>query len=406
MKTTVVNTATTGRIGPRTAVAGASTWIDRWILRRIQQTIAAAPIRVVLWDGFELLPDPGPPIATIEFRNRRALLRWLWDPHLNFGETYMFGDVEIRGDLFQLLDAGYRALTTTLRPWSRFQRPNSVRAARDNVHRHYDLGNDFYRQWLDSQMVYTCAYFPTPDCTLEAAQIAKMDRICRKLALTPGERVLEAGSGWGSLAVFMAKHCGVTVTALNVSKEQIAYARRRAAAEGLADRIDFVEADYREVSGRYDAFVSVGMLEHVGRADYSTLGGVIDRSLTPDGRGLLHFIGRNEPAPLNPWIRKRIFPGAYTPALREVFERVLEPYRLSVVDVENLRLHYAKTLEHWRRRFEGASGEVERMFDRTFVRAWRLYLAGAQAGFSTGSMQLFQVTFARGRTNRIPWTRA
>jgi cyclopropane-fatty-acyl-phospholipid synthase len=379
--------------------------MDRWILRHIQHTIAAAPIRFVLWDGFEILPDAAPPVATIEFRNRRALLSWLWDAHLNFGETYMFGDVDIRGDLFQLLDAGYRALTTSERPWSRLQRPNSLRAARDNVHRHYDLGNDFYRLWLDRQMVYTCAYFPAPDCTLEEAQMAKMDRICRKLALTPGERVLEAGSGWGSLAVFMAKHCGVTVTALNISKEQIAYARRRAAMEGLADRIEFLEADYRDVRGQFDAFVSVGMLEHVGRAHYSRLGDVIDRSLTPDGRGLLHFIGRNRPAPLNPWIRKRIFPGAYTPALREVFARVLEPYRLAVMDVENLRLHYAKTLEHWRLRFEAASGEVERMFDETFVRAWRLYLAGAQAGFSTGSMQLFQVTFARGRTNRIPWTR-
>jgi cyclopropane-fatty-acyl-phospholipid synthase len=159
------------------------------------------------------------------------------------------------------------------------------------------------------------------------------------------------------------------------------------------------------VHGRYDAFVSIGMLEHVGPAAYGALGNVINRSLTARGRGLLHFIGRNQRAPLNPWIQKRIFPGAWTPVLREVFEHVLEPHELSVLDVENLRLHYAKTLEHWRARFESAAPEVEEMFDETFVRAWRLYLAGSQAAFSTGSMQLFQVLFARGTMNDIAWIR-
>jgi cyclopropane-fatty-acyl-phospholipid synthase len=153
-------------------------------------------------------------------------------------------------------------------------------------------------------------------------------------------------------------------------------------------------------------FVSVGMLEHVGLADYGTLGGVIGRVLTERGRGLLHFIGRNKPAPLNPWIQKRIFPGAYPPTLGEVFERVLEPQNLSVLDVENLRLHYGKTLEHWHQRFNDAAPRVAGMFDETFVRAWQLYLAGSRAAFTTGFMQLFQVVFARGASNAIPWTRA
>jgi cyclopropane-fatty-acyl-phospholipid synthase len=273
------------------------------------------------------------------------------------------------------------------------------------VHSHYDLGNAFYERWLDREMAYTCAYFPAPDVSLEQAQIAKMDRVCRKLALQPGERVLETGCGWGGLALYMARHYGVAVRALNVSGEQIAYARERARAERLDDRVEFVEDDYRNVQGRYDAFVSIGMLEHVGAADFSTLGGVIDRSLTDTGRGLLHFIGRNRPSPLNPWIRKRIFPGAYPPALSEVCDRVLAPWDLSVTDVENLRLHYATTLDHWRRRFDIAAPAVAAMFDETFVRAWRLYLAGSQAAFATGSMQLFQVVFARGASNAIPWTR-
>jgi cyclopropane-fatty-acyl-phospholipid synthase len=359
----------------------------------------------VLWDGFELPSLAGPPVATISFKGRGALFSWLWDPDLNFGEAYMTGAVEIHGDLRRVLELIYHALGTTSRPWWLWQSSNDVSTARENVHQHYDLGNDFYGLWLDEEMSYTCAYFPTPEISLEEAQIAKMDLVCRKLNLRAGERVLEAGCGWGSLALFMARRYGVSVTALNISSEQVAYARRRAAVEGLGHQVDFIEDDYRNARGRYDAFVSVGMLEHVGLADFPTLGETIGRCLDDHGRGLLHFIGRNQPTLLNPWIRKRIFPGAYPPTLREVFEHVLEPQAFSVLDVENLRLHYAKTLEHWRRRFDGAAADVDRMFDGTFVRAWRLYLAGSEAAFSTGSMQLFQVLFAPGTSNAIAWTR-
>jgi cyclopropane-fatty-acyl-phospholipid synthase len=384
----------------------ASTVLDRWALARIQSTVASAPIRFALWDGFELPSEARQAVGTILFKNRRALFSWVWDPDLNFGEAYMFGAVEIRGDLVPVLEQIYRALGTAIpRSWWLWQRSNDVEAAKENVHQHYDLGNQFYRLWLDREMVYTCAYFPEPDCALEEAQIAKMDLVCRKLGLRPGERVIEAGCGWGSLALFMAREYGVRVRAFNISAEQIAYARDRAKAERLLDRVEFVEGDYREVRGRCDAFVSVGMLEHVGLADYPTLGAVIDRSLTERGRGLLHFIGRNRPGPLNPWIRKRIFPGAYPPILAEVLEHVLEPWDLSVLDVENLRRHYAATLEHWRRRFDASASEVAGRFDEVFVRAWRLYLAGSQAAFATGTMQLFQVVFARGGSNSIPWTR-
>ena len=399
--------ATNPRTFSSQIVQAASTRLDRWALARIQQSVAAAPIRFALWDGFELRSKASPPIASIVFKNRHVLFSWVWDPELNFGEAYMFGAVEIHGDLVALLEAVYRALgAAKRRPWWLAQPSNDERAARANVHRHYDLGNGFYRLWLDREMVYTCAYFPTPDATLEDAQIAKMDRVCRKLHLKPGERIVEAGCGWGALALFMATRYGARVKAFNVSTEQIAFARARAREQGVADRIEFIEDDYRNVRGEYDVFVSVGMLEHVGLADFPTLSGVIDRSLGDAGRGLLHFIGRDQPGLLNPWIRKRIFPGAYPPTLREVFERILEPPGFSVCDVENLRLHYAKTLEHWRRRFEDASDRVAAMFDETFVRAWQLYLAGSQAAFTTGSMQLFQVTFARGGSNQIPWTRA
>jgi cyclopropane-fatty-acyl-phospholipid synthase len=383
-----------------------STRFDQWAVKRIQKFVQDAPIRFVLWDGFELPSPSGAPVATMLFKERSALYGWMWDPELNFGETYMAGLVDIQGDLLALLEAIYRAFSRPRRPWYLWQKSNDTRAARENVHHHYDIGNDFYRLWLDEEMVYTCAYFPTLDASLEEAQTAKLDLVCRKLDLKPGERVVEAGCGWGSLALFMARHYGVRVRAFNISSEQIAYARERAAAEGLTDRVEFIQDDYRHVQGAYDAFVSIGMLEHVGAADYPTLGRVIDRTLTPNGRGLLHFIGRDQPAPLSPWIRKRIFPGAYAPTLPEVFERVLEPYSLSVLDVHNLRWHYAKTLEHWRVRFEDASRQAQSMFDERFVRAWRLYLTGSQASFSTGWLQLFQVLFERGHTPAAPWTRA
>jgi cyclopropane-fatty-acyl-phospholipid synthase len=387
-------------------VTSASTWLDHWALDRIRGSVPLAPIRFVLWDGFERQPVTGPAVATIVFKNRQALLSWVWDAQLNFGETYMFGAVEVRGDLVALLEAVYNALpVSSSRRWRRAPAANDERAASENVHSHYDLGNDFYRLWLDHQLLYTCAYFPNPACSLEEAQVAKMDLVCRKLALRPGERVVEAGCGWGALALHMARHYGVTVKAFNLSVEQIAHARTRAREEGLDGRVEFVLDDYRNVRGAFDVFVSVGMLEHVGLADYETFGRVIDGAITANGRGLLHFIGRNQALPLNPWIRKRIFPGAYPPTLREVFGRVIEPTGLSVLDVENLRLHYALTLRHWRRRFLDAVDEVRTMFDDSFARAWDLYLAGSQAAFTTGSMQLFQVVFARGSTNAIPWTR-
>jgi cyclopropane-fatty-acyl-phospholipid synthase len=380
--------------------------VDRWALESIQGTVPTAPLQFALWDGFALPAPSRPIVGTIRFRNRAALFSWLWDPDLNFGETYMSGAVEFSGDLVDVLEAVYRALAPAKpRPWWLWQKSTDVRAARENVHHHYDLGNEFYRLWLDREMVYTCAYFPQPDCSLEAAQLAKMDLVSRKLRLVAGERVLEAGCGWGSLALFMAANYGVSVRAFNVSVEQIAFARERAARAGLSDRVEFIEDDYRNASGSYDAFVSVGMLEHVGLREYPTFGAVIDRAIGPNGRGLVHFIGRDRPASLNPWIRKRIFPGAYPPTLTEVFEGALAPYGLSVLDVENLRLHYEKTLAHWLLRFNAAADAVARMFDDIFVRAWRLYLSGSQVAFRTGSMQLFQVVFARGGSNQIPWTR-
>lgn len=281
---------------------------------------------------------------------------------------------------------------------------NSLRRSRKNIHHHYDISNDFYRLWLDPQLVYTCAYFPDSNATLEEAQRAKLDIVCRKLWLQAGESVVEAGCGWGALALHMAKHYGVRVRAFNISREQIMFARERAKREGLYSQVEFIEDDYRNINGQYDAFASIGMLEHVGKSHYREFGRVIHRAIGDRGRGLLHFIGKNRPQPLSAWIRKRIFPGGYTPVLREAMA-VLEPHDFSILDVENLRLHYARTLEHWLSRFEHCYDEVAQRYSSFFARMWRLYLAGSTAAFRAGTMQLFQIVFAGRRCISQPFTR-
>ena len=392
-----------GRAGARAAGP-----LDRWVLARVRRRLQGIPLRISLWDGTSTSLSDTAEAAEVFVKDRRTLLALVRDPAVAFGDAYTGGRLEVRGDLVRLLEVIYEHWQETPaghRVEQPQPEPSGREQARANIHYHYDLGNDFYRLWLDEQLVYTCAYFPTPGTPLEEAQTAKFDHVCRKVRLRPGDTVVEAGCGWGAFALHMARHYGVTVRAYNISREQIRFARERARAEGLDGRVEFVEDDYRNVRGRYDVFVSVGMLEHVGRANYRAFAEVIDRCLAPNGRGLLHFIGRDRPRALNAWIRKRIFPGAYPPTLAEVAREVLEPVSLSVVDVENLRLHYALTLRHWRARFETAKGRVAEMFDEAFVRAWRLYLAGSEVGFTSGYLQLFQVTFARAAADTA-WTRA
>jgi cyclopropane-fatty-acyl-phospholipid synthase len=387
--------------------------LDQRLAQRIRKSIGELPVAIKLGDSDELLPAGGAPLVRVSIPDRGLLAKLAVDPEVAFGEAYTAGTIAVDGDLVRFLEIVLTSMKQSskdtwfsklLSGWLTRRQSNTLRGSARNIHHHYDLTTDFYRLWLDPGLVYTCAYFPQPSATLEEAQHAKMDYVCRKVMLQPGESVVEAGCGWGALSLHMARHYGVTVKAFNISKEQIRIARERARQEGLADRVEFIEDDYRNISGRFDAFVSVGMLEHVGVENYPDLARVIHRSIGDTGRGLLHFIGRNAPRPFSPWMRKRIFPGAYAPALSQVMP-ALEPWNFSVLDVENLRLHYALTLEHWLSRFEGTVERVTAMFDPEFVRAWRLYLAGSLASFRVGALQLFQVVFAGSQCARMPDTR-
>lgn len=401
---------------PQASPSGRPSILEKHLMKVFLRAMRPAPIAVELWEGTRLDESPGESEVTLRIRTRKALWGLLTNPDLHFGDRFSDGTADVDGDLYRFIELAslYKpkavsedSLVSRLQAAAGRGRPrvNTLSGSRENIHHHYDLSNEFYSLWLDrDHMQYTCSYYPSADMTLEQSQAAKLHHVCRKLRLKEGDEVVEAGCGWGGLARFMAREYGARVRAYNISHQQIKFAREKAKAEGLDDRVEFIEDDYRNAVGKCDVFVSVGMLEHVGVANYRDLGKVIDNCLRPDGRGLIHSIGRNRPRLMNRWIEKRIFPGAYPPTLKEM-SAIFEPYDFSILDVENLRLHYALTLEHWLERFEENASRVRELFDERFVRAWRLYLTGSIAAFRLGDLQLFQVVFNRGESNNVPLTR-
>lgn len=406
----------TGDAANQASTSGRATTLERHLMRVFLRAMRPARVAVELWDGSRLYEGGGEPEITVRIGNRRAFWGLITNPDLNFGDCYSDGSVDIGGDLYRFIELASLHKPEAVSETSLFSRLqallgsgrprlNTLSGSKENIHHHYDLSNEFYGLWLDRDyMQYTCSYYPAAKMTLEQSQVAKLHHVCRKLQLKEGDEVIEAGCGWGGLARFMAKEYGAKVRAYNISHQQIRYARDKAREEGIEDRVEYIEDDYRNASGQCDVFVSVGMLEHVGVVNYPALGSVVDKCLRPDGRGLIHSIGRNRPRVMNRWVEKRIFPGAYPPTLKEM-AGIFEPHNFSILDVENLRLHYALTLEHWLQRFEENVSKVRDLFDERFVRAWRLYLTGSIAAFRLGDLQLFQVVFHRGDSNNVPMTR-
>jgi cyclopropane-fatty-acyl-phospholipid synthase len=353
--------------------------------------------------------QPGPNVI-MQLTDRSLYYKLFLNPELHAGEAYMDGRLSFPGSslrefltLFSLnrLSLSSYPLQKVLRRISRglkrFQQSNPVGKAQKNVAHHYDLGNDFYKLFLDRGMQYSCAYFLDDGDTLEEAQQNKLRLIASKLNLKPGLQILDIGSGWGDMALYLAAMENVDVTGVTLSKEQHALSNEKARALGLGNRVRFLLRDYRELDQRFDRIVSVGMFEHVGVHHYPEFFAKVNALMKDDGLMLLHSIGKmSPPATASPWLRKYIFPGAYSPALSEVFTAV-EQASLWVTDLEFLRLHYAKTLNHWWRRFEANRAKVEAMYDERFCRMWEFYLVSAEMMFRTGSQLVFHMQLARQR---------
>ena len=385
-------------------------WAFRTLVKRGQLQVTTSR-----GTGFTVGDGTGTRVA-VRFTSPRAERAVLLNPELKLGEAYMDGTFVVEqgsiADFFQLIlsqdrmNKGPRWARPRARArhqWRRLQQHNPRRRAQRNVSHHYDLDARLYSLFLDSDRQYSCAYFESPTATLDDAQLAKKRHLAAKLLLRdPGKRVLDIGSGWGGLALYLAQVASARVTGITLSREQLDIARGRAGEQGLD--VEFRMQDYRDVTERYDRIVSVGMFEHVGVGYYPAFFRKSARMLADDGVMVLHSIGRSEgPSSTNPWISKYIFPGGYIPALSEVLPAI-ERAGLLVTDIEILRLHYAETLKAWRERVLAHREQVERLYDARFVRMWEFYLAGAEMSFREQNLMVFQIQLAK-RQGIVPITR-
>jgi cyclopropane-fatty-acyl-phospholipid synthase len=361
---------------------------------------------------------PGPDV-TVRLHDRALHHKLILNPRLRIGEAYMDGTLTIDdGRLYDFLDllglnmrdlesnAVVRVKMALERIVRLLAQYNPVGRAQRNVAHHYDLNGALYDTFLDADRQYSCAYFRTPQDTLEQAQAQKKAHILAKLLVVPRHKVLDIGSGWGGLGLQIARDSGADVTGVTLSVEQHAVSSRRALESGLADRVRFKLLDYRQETGTYDRIVSVGMFEHVGAPHYDEFFAKVKSLLADDGVMLLHSIGTmGPPGAQNPWIRKYIFPGGYTPSLSEVMAAI-ERVGLYVTDMEVLRLHYAETLLHWRQRFMANRDRVKAMagYDDRFCRMWEFYLAAAEMSFRRLDQMVFQIQIAK-RNDAAPLTR-
>jgi cyclopropane-fatty-acyl-phospholipid synthase len=387
------------------------------ILRRM---ITVGRLTVIWPDGSKTVcAGEDGPTATMRIRDRRTMRRLVFNPSLAAGEAFMSGSMAVEdGRIYDLLDVLLANLEANpdSHPLLRLREVfdaiirrvaqyNPAPRSRRNVAHHYDLNGRLYSLFLDRDRQYSCAYFPRGDETLEEAQAAKKRHIAAKLCLDrPGLRILDIGCGWGGMALCLARDFGAQVTGITLSQEQLTEARARAVAEGLEDRVKFELMDYRSITETFDRVVSVGMFEHVGIGHYREFFDTVARCLNPDGVALIHAIGRSDgPGSTNPWIRKYIFPGGYSPALSEVLPGV-ERSGLMAMDIEILRLHYAETLRHWRRRFAANRDAIAALYDEQFCRMFEFYLAASEITFRRRGHMVWQLQLAHGH-GVVPLTR-
>jgi cyclopropane-fatty-acyl-phospholipid synthase len=392
--------------------------MDRLLELLLRRFVRRGTLRFATARGsvFTVGDGKGPPVA-IRFMTKAAQRGVLLNPEIKLGEAYMDGSLRIeQGTIADLLAIVLGQTNDGMPPnwarvqwWLRFfyrrmQQLNVPTRARRNVAHHYDLDGRLYSLFLDADRQYSCAYFEHPEQSLDDAQLAKKRHLAAKLLPKRDQRVLDIGSGWGGLGLYLAEMCGARVTGVTLSEEQHKLSRARAEEKGLSGRVDFRLQDYRDIAERFDRIISVGMFEHVGVGYYDAFFQKCAELLADDGVMMLHSIGRSEgPGITNPWIAKYIFPGGYIPALSEVLPAI-ERAGLLVDDVEILRLHYAETLKIWRERFLAHREEVERLYDARFVRMWEFYLASSEMSFREQNMMVFQLQLTK-RQGVVPITR-
>jgi cyclopropane-fatty-acyl-phospholipid synthase len=393
--------------------------MDRLLRVALNSVIRRGTLHVTTARGTRFTCGNGAqPEVSIRFTTAAAERGLLLDPELRVGEAYMEGTLVVEdGSIADLLALAMaqplKGPVTAGWAWPqwlaryvrrRLQQLNPRGRSRRNVAHHYDLDSRLYSLFLDADRQYSCGYFDTPDLSLDDAQLAKKRHLAAKLLVGRGARVLDIGSGWGGLALYLAEICGACVTGITLSKEQLVAATARAEEKGLGSLVDFRLEDYRETTGVFDRIVSVGMFEHVGVNHYPAYFKACTARLKDDGVFLLHAIGRSEPPGItNPWIAKYIFPGGYIPALSEVL-RAVERAGLLVTDIEILRLHYSETLKRWRERFLAHRDDVERLYDSRFARMWEFYLAASEMAFRHQNMMVFQIQMTK-RQGVTPMTR-
>ena len=391
--------------------------MDRLLLTLLRRFIRRGSFRLTTAKGvtYKFGDGSGAPVA-VRFTTAKAQRAVLLDPELKLGEAYMDGTLVVeQGSIADVIAVLLRQERFAAPSWAKpprfmrylLRRPqqfNRRKRSRHNVAHHYDLDSRLYSLFLDGDQQYSCAYFETPDQSLDDAQLAKKRHLAAKLRVKPGAKILDIGCGWGGLALYLAEIAGAQVTGITLSQEQYHRAQNRALERGHADDAKFRLVDYRDVGARFDRIVSVGMFEHVGVSFYDTYFGKCANLLADDGIMVLHSIGRSGPPSItNPWIAKYIFPGGYIPALSEVLPAI-QRSRLVVTDVEILQLHYAETLKAWRERFLAHREEVERLYDARFVRMWEFYLASSEMAFRESDMVVFQIQMAKHK-GVVPQTR-
>ena len=380
----------------------------RLLLSLLGKIVHKGTLSVTAPDGRVYQVGSGAPSVGIRILDRSIIARLFFNPDMALGEAYMDGKLIVEnGDIYDFLDLILANLGWRSGHWARIAfaairrigrsaaQYNPVRVARANVAHHYNLSSELYELFLDADRQYSCAYYISPDDTLERAQEQKKRHLAAKLLLRPHQRVLDIGSGWGGLALALARYAGVDVTGVTLSAEQHAYSQCSAANSEMADNVRFLLKDYRQLEGRYDRIVSVGMFEHVGIGHYGEYFARVRDLLEDDGIAVIHTIGRADgPGVANAWINKYIFPGGYVPALSEIVPAI-ERAGLYITDVEVLRLHYAETLKAWRSRFNANRDRVAKIYDTRFCRMWEFYLAASEASFRHGGLINFQIQLSK-----------